>query len=134
MAQLYAKKRSDGNPKAIECNDAGELYFYQDSPYALLTAKVDFITLGDNEIIEAPGAGKKLRIYKIALIVDFGVNTKLKYKSGSNDLSGAMQVDALIDSFAGGLHLDCNENEAFVINSSSPGQVSGYILYREVDV
>ncbi len=27
MAQLYAKKRSDGAPKAIECTDNGDVYF-----------------------------------------------------------------------------------------------------------
>jgi hypothetical protein len=25
MAQLYAKKTSDGKPKAVECTDAGEI-------------------------------------------------------------------------------------------------------------
>jgi hypothetical protein len=108
--------------------------FTEDSPYTLLNAVIDFDTATTQEIIAAPGAGKKLRIYKIVAIADFGVSTKLTYLSAAVPLSGAMQVDAIADDFIGGLYLDCLENDAFNLLSSSSGQVSGYVLYRVVDV
>jgi len=108
--------------------------FMEDSPYVLQTAVIDFATADTHEIIAAPGVGKKLRIYKIVAVADFGVSTKLTYLSDAAPLSGSMQVDVISDDFIGGLYLDCLENDAFNLQSSSSGQVSGYVLYREMDV
>jgi hypothetical protein len=108
--------------------------FSGDSPYTLQKAVVDFATSGNNTIIASPGADYKIRIYKICLIADFAVTSKLTYYSGTDALSGAMQVDTLIDDFTGGLYLDCGANKAFIINSSNPGQISGYVMYRLVAV
>lgn len=106
--------------------------FSGDSPYTLVNTVISFATSGNNTIIAAPGSGKKLRIYKICLIADFSVTSKLTYYSGATAKSGAMQVDTLIDDFTNGLFLDCGTNEAFIINSSNPGQFSGYVLSRTV--
>jgi hypothetical protein len=123
----------------INTHEGGEDVFVsrtyiEDSPYTLQNAVIDFATAATHEIIAAPGAGKKLRIYKIVAVADFGVSTKLTYLSDAEPLSGAMQVDVISDDFIGGLYLDCFENDAFNLLSSSPGQVSGYVLYREMDV
>lgn len=124
--------------KAAVIDMGGDVFasrtFTEDSPYTLTVAVIDFATAATHEIVAAPGAGKKLRIYKIVAVADFGVSTKLTYLSDAVPLSGAMQVDVISDDFIGGLHLDCLENDAFNLASSSPGQVSGYMLYREMDV
>lgn len=108
--------------------------FMEDSPYDIPQVPIDFATSGNNTIIAAPGAGKKLRIYKVLIVADEEVRTHFTYYSGSTAKSGPMQVDILADPYMGGIFMDCGENEAFIIHSSNPGQVGGYVCYREVDV
>ncbi len=105
-----------------------------DSNYSLLTAVINFSASGDNTIVAAPGAGKKLRIYKVFAVMDRGNQAKLTYKSGSTAKSGPMDLEILVDENTWGLFLECGVNEAFVINSSAAVQVSGYVLYRQVNV
>lgn len=105
-----------------------------DSDYPLLNAVISIINSGDNIIITQPGANKKLRIYKVLIVSDLGVRTKVTYKSGSTAKSGAMDIDILSDDQLAGQYLECGTNEAFIINSSVSGQVSGYVLYRVVNV
>ncbi len=108
--------------------------YIEDSPYVILQVPIDFATSGNNTIIAAPGAGKKLRIYKVLIVADEEVRTHFTYYSDTTAKSGPMQADILADPYMGGIFMDCGENEAFIIHSSNPGQVGGYVCYREVDV
>lgn len=104
-------------------------------------ASISTSASGDTTIVSAVTAyNKKIRVIAYTIIASGDVS--VKFKSGSNDISGAMAIatNGGISAAAGvmtafgplGL-LETNSGEALVINLSSATQVSGHLTYVLVD-
>jgi hypothetical protein len=95
---------------------------------------VSISTSGDNTIIAAPGVGKRLAIDHLNYMPASAVNVTLK--SGSNSLSGAYPLTtsqgSVFENVMANDHgvIECNDNEAFIINLSGAVQLSGFVKYR----
>lgn len=91
-------------------------------------------TSGSQEVIAAPGAGKRIAIDHINLIVTSAVT--LTFYSATNALSGAYPFDTKQAMVLENTTSDpegviaCNDNEAFNITLGGAVQVSGFIKYR----
>lgn len=101
----------------------------------LKKADIDFATSGDNTIISAPSQGY-IAIDHINFLPTSAVTIQLK--DGSTAYGGAYPLDAkqaftlenAIKSEKGVITL--TSKTAFVINSSSAVQVSGFVRYRVI--
>lgn len=98
------------------------------------TLPLSIATSGSQEVIAAPGAGKRIAIDHINLIVTTAVN--VTFYSGSTALSGTYPFDTKQAMVLENTTTDpegviaCNDNEAFNITLGSAVQVSGFIRYR----
>jgi hypothetical protein len=101
-------------------------------------AKIDISASGDSTIVAAVD-GLKIRV--ITYVVASDINTKLKFKSSSTDLTGPMSVGAYsniyngnTDLMPGGLIgvLETQPGEALILNSTVAAAVGGHIVYKEV--
>lgn len=101
----------------------------------LLKANISIATSGDNTIISAPGAGKRICIDHLNLKLAATAQT-LQLKDGSTAYGGAyplaasegLVVENGIKNKNGIITLSANS--AFVINLSASAQVSGFVRYR----
>jgi hypothetical protein len=101
-------------------------------------AKVDVSTSGDSTIVAAVPE-RKIRVITYVLASD--TNTKIKFKSASNDLTGPMAIGAYsniyngnTDLMPGGLIgvLETEPGEALVLNSTVAAAIGGHIVYKEI--
>lgn len=100
----------------------------------LLKADISFSSVLDQEIIAAPGAGKKLAIDFIALLPTAA--TTLQMKDGATNYGGAFPLTSS-QSFVieNSIHnvdgvISLSNNSAFVLNTGTATQVSGFVRYR----
>lgn len=101
-------------------------------------AKIDISASGDSTIVAAVD-GLKIRV--ITYVVCSDINTKLKFKSASTDLTGPMSVGAYSNIFNGNTDLipgglvgvlETEPGEALILNSTVTAAVGGHIVYKEV--
>jgi hypothetical protein len=101
-------------------------------------AKIDISTTGDSTIVAAVD-GVKIRV--ITYVVSSDINTKIKFKSASTDLTGPMSVGAYTNIFNGNTDLmpgglvgvlETQPGEALIISSTVAAAVGGHIVYKEV--
>lgn len=103
----------------------------------LYKADISFNSVADQEIIAAPGAGKRIVIDFIALIPTSA--TTLQLKDGATNYGGAFPLGATqsftvenaIKNYDGIITL--SPNSAFVVNTSVASQTSGFVRYRVID-
>lgn len=101
----------------------------QVSPYT--EAVIDFAAAGDNQVIAAPAAGLRIRVYGLEL-GPVSIATNIIKRSGATALTGLQAFPA-----NGGQMLDrtsfpwytCGPAEAFIINQSAAAQIGGRIWY-----
>lgn len=93
------------------------------------------VTLADSgQILPAPGANRRYRIF--ALVISVLAATNAKFQSAANDVSSTFYLPA-----TGGVvlpHVDLswfrtNPNEALNLNLSAPTNVSVTVIYDLVD-
>ena len=101
-------------------------------------AKIDISASGDSTIVAAVN-GLKIRV--ITYVIASDINTKLKFKSASTDLTGPMSVGAYSNIFNGNTDLmpggligvlETQPGEALILNSTVAAAVGGHIVYKEV--
>ena len=95
---------------------------------------ISIATSGDNSIIAAPGAGKRIVIVHLTLNNPIGTTNTVTFKSGANVLSGGVLLGAtgggLVEQTANQFPvLFCRANEAFIINLSAATSITGYLIY-----
>lgn len=99
------------------------------------TAVINISTSGDNTIIAAPGAGKRIYIDHLNLL-SAGTSTVTLKNGAATALSGAYAMTT-----GAGLALDnapvlehgileCSDNIAFIINLGSAVSMQGFVRYR----
>lgn len=100
--------------------------------------KVDISASGDTTVVAAV-SGTRIRVITYVLASD--TNTKIKFKSGSTDLTGPMSLGSYSNIFNGNTDLtpggligvlETEPGEALIINSSVTSAVGGHIVYKEV--
>ena len=147
MAQLYAKKTSDGLPKALECTDDGMLKvdteltatidptgLASETTLAKLTQKVqlhaniEFSTASAQTIIVAPGAGKRIRLTRLSLMSGSNpqVNVEIALKSGVTTIETVRGAAMVFDYPE---HRNLGTNEAFVVQCTTADRVIGGVDY-----
>lgn len=90
---------------------------------------------GDNTLVAAVTNGK-IQVEKIVLIPNAAVT--IKFKSGSTDITGAMNLAAAGNGYTedanyNGVHgLEAATGEALILNLSGAVQCGGYLVYRVV--
>lgn len=147
MAQLYAKKTSDGLPKALECTDDGMLKvdteltatidptgLASETTLAKLTQKVqlhaniNFSTASDQTIIAAPGSGNRIRLTRLSLSSgsDPQVNVEVALKTGSTTIETVKGAAMVFDYPE---HRNLGPNEAFVVQCTTADRVIGGVDY-----
>lgn len=62
------------------------------NPYDVQHATIDVASAGDNTVVADPGTGAKIKVLSYVLVADAAVT--VKWKSGSTDRSGAMNLAA----------------------------------------
>lgn len=86
---------------------------------------------GDNTLIAAT-TGEKIYVVSVLLIPDAD-NAKIRFKSGSNNLSGVMNLSKAGNGFhlapANAPHLVTNRGEALILNLDAAVTVAGYVQY-----
>lgn len=100
-------------------------------PRTTTTVALAIAAAGDNTAIAAPGAGKHLAIYRLAMTAARGSEVDIILKSAATAKSGAMVADTYDLDF-GDAPLICGTNEAFIINLSAAVDVTGFVQYIEV--
>ncbi len=105
-------------------------------------ARIVTTVSGDNTLIPAV-AGKKYRILHFTI---GAITTQLiKFKSGSTDLTGTINISTFITNAGGGFVssmvnyglMETNPGEAFIINSpagTGGNGASGFLVYQEINV
>lgn len=147
MAQLYAKKTSDGLPKALECTDDGMLKvdteltatidptgLASETTLAKLTQKVqlhaniEFSAASAQTIIAAPGAGKRIRLTRLSLSSGSNpqVNVEIALKSGTTTIETVKGAAMVFDYPE---HRNLGANEAFVVQCTTADRVIGGVDY-----
>ena len=147
MAQLYAKKTSDGLPKALECTDEGllkvdteltatidptglatETTLAKTLQKALLYAKIDFSSASAQTIIAAPGAGNRIRLTRLSLSSGSTpqVNVEIEMRSGASPIE---TVKGSVMTFDYPAHRNLGTNEAFVVQCTTADRVIGGVDY-----
>lgn len=147
MAQLYAKKTSDGNPKALECTDEGLLKVDTEltatiDPAGLATeatlakmlqkvqlhANIDFSSASAQTIIAAPGASNRIRLTRLSLMSGSTpqVNVEVALKSGSTTIE-TVKGSAMVFDYTE--HRNLGTNEAFVVQCTTADRVIGGVDY-----
>jgi len=124
LADILAKLDNPTDPQITEIL-AGKTF---------QTATIHHNTSGDNIIVSAV-AGKKIKVY--AIVVNFAGTVSAKWKSGTNDLTGAMSfqdregytiaVDPPASLF------ETNQGEALVLNLSGAVYADGWLAYWDDD-
>lgn len=101
------------------------------SPNVLSRAVIEAAAAGDNTIIAAPGAGKRILLYHYNFLTRAAVNARLL--SGAASVSGLYNFGAnsgfAFDAPGGIAPTPLGVNEAFVINLSAAVGIDGYVLY-----
>lgn len=121
-----------GNPLPTVVDTSGGPVQVQRQPTAtafLTQIGVNQTTAGDLTIIPAV-AGKTIRVYRVFLM--FSVAGNLTPKDGTNAFCGPLPFAAnggIIMDFDGEPWFTCTQGNAFVINVSAAGQLSGRIGY-----
>lgn len=98
------------------------------------TAVINTASSGDNTLIAAPGAGKRLYIDFISIFPTSAVSVTLK--SGSTSITGPYPLDGkqavTFENTCELEHgiLECANNEALVMNLGGAVQVGGFVRYR----
>jgi hypothetical protein len=100
-------------------------------PRTTTTVALAIAAAGDNTAIAAPGAGKHLAIYRLAMTAARGSEVDIILKSAATTKSGAMVADTYDLDF-GDAPLICGTNEAFIVNLSAAVAVTGFVQYIEV--
>ena len=147
MAQLYAKKTSDGLPKALECTDEGLLKVDTEltatiDPAGLATeatlaktlqkvqlhANINFSSASAQPIIAAPGTGKRIRLTRLSLVSgsDPQVNVEIALKSGATTIETVKGAAMVFDYPE---HRNLETNEAFVVQCTTADRVIGGVDY-----
>ena len=147
MAQLYAKKTSDGLPKALECTDEGLLKvdteltatidptgLASETTLAKLTQKaqlhknIEFSNASAQTIIDAPGEGKRIRLTRLSLSSgsDPQVNVEVALKTGSTTIETVKGAAMVFDYPE---HRNLGTNEAFVVECTTADRVIGGVDY-----
>ena len=90
------------------------------------SAIIDETSSGDQEVIAAPGAWRRIVVSQWMYVQDADI--VVKFLSGSTEMTGPLKVGANggIDSACA---IECAENEAFKINLSSNAVVGGIVNY-----
>lgn len=104
----------------------------------LYKSDISFSGTGDNTIISAPGAGKRIAIDHVNFLLG-NTASDIQLKDGSTNYGGAypmgargsMALDNVMKNYDGLITLSANA--AFVINSGTAVQVSGFVRYRILD-
>jgi len=101
------------------------------------TATINISSSGDNTIVVAPGAGKRIYVDYVSFLPTTAV--AVTFKSGTTALSGPYPLDTLqaftaenASQIESGI-IECADNSAFVINLGSAVQVGGFVRYRIKD-
>ena len=100
-------------------------------------AVVSFSATGDNTVIAAPGAGKYIAVDFLQFVPSADVT--ITYKNGASALSGAMPFKAnqavTIENANHNEHgvITCDDNQAFVINSTGSSTITGFCRYRIIN-
>jgi hypothetical protein len=103
-------------------------------PETTRKADINFNASGDNTIIAAAPAGKRIRIDHINFMPAAATNIQLK--DGATPYGGAYPMLASTLAFMENTTLDqhglieLSDGQAFVMNSSVATQVSGFVKYR----
>jgi len=147
MAQLYGKKTSDGLPKTLECTDDGMLKvdtkltatidptgLASETTLAKLTQKdqlhanIDFSSDSAQTIIDAPGAGNRIRLTRLSLMSGSNpqVNVEIALKSGVTTIE-TIKGAAMVFDYPE--HRNLGTNEAFVVQCTTADRVIGGVDY-----
>ena len=103
------------------------------------TGPIKFATIsstasGDTTIVAAV-TGKKLRVLVWCLTAANGVNEAVKFRTATTDITGIISLSS--DSVAGAFspvgHFETVAAELLAINNASAGDVTGYLVYQEID-
>jgi len=103
----------------------------------MANASINATASGDNTVVAAGGTNRLIEVLQYTFITDTDVT--VRWKSGSNNISGPMPVSAsggivsvAAPAIAGdfGVLLRTNANEALVLNLSTTATVGGHITYR----
>ena len=96
------------------------------------TASVAVNLAASGQIIAAPGAGKKIRVYGVNVVTR--VDNDIKFQSAGNDVTGPLPCKA-----GGGVAwssvrplFECNINEALNLNLTVANTVGGVLQYDVV--
>ena len=103
----------------------------------LYKADISISSSGDNTIIAAPGAGKRIAIDLVNVLPTSAVSVQMK--DGTTNYGGAYPLDAkqpfvfenTIQNYDGIITLSANS--AFILNLGSAVQVGGFVRYRILD-
>ena len=140
MAQLYGKKTSDGLPKALECNDEGQLKIDNETGIATETTlakltqkvqthvKIDFSDSVAKTIIAAPTAGYRIRLTRLSLMSGSTpqINVEIELRSGATPIE-TVKGDAMVFDYPE--HRNLGPAEAFVIKCTTADRVIGGVDY-----
>ena len=104
----------------------------------LQRASINIATIGDNQIIAAPGVGNTIKIVAIELQNTSDTDVVAILKDGTTAINGAgfrLKTDAggwgwSAPGGPGMGEMALADNAAFVINLSASKQVSGFVVYR----
>lgn len=97
-------------------------------------ADINFSTAGDNTVIAAPGAGKRIRIDHLNFLP--AASTVIQLKDGSTSYGGPYTLLASTLVFMENTTLEehglieLSDNSAFVMNSTVATQMGGFVKYR----
>lgn len=109
-------------------------------------ATVSSTSTGDTTIVAAV-AGKKLRVLVWCLTIANSVTEAVKFRTASTDITGVINIGSTADSGMGGSansgdvsgsfspvgHFETDAAELLAINNAGGGDVTGYLVYQEVD-
>lgn len=93
-------------------------------------ASIDISTATTTEVVAAPGAGKAIVVTNVVLTIISG-NTAV-WKSAATALCGAISTPGYVAGDGDNGILQCEDNEALNLTSTSTEAITGHITYVEV--
>lgn len=134
MCRTTTPTLSDRQAAPVPLDSSGNIKVAQGvTPVGAYTwLAINFAGAGDNTIIAGVG-GQRIRIAHFNFVL--GNVSAITIKDGATSKSGAYPLQQFMglvfDAPGGGATLDCATGNAFVINSGSAVQVSGFVLYTQ---
>lgn len=102
-----------------------------------LHAVIDHATSGDNTIVAAPGAGKKIRVIGFFLVAGGAVTARFESGASGTALTGQMSLAAnggVVSAYnPGGCFADCAANTLLNLELGGAVSVDGALTYQVVD-